>query len=442
MTSAIASLPLPPGNLGLPLIGETLNFLRERDFVKKRKQRYGSIFKSHIFGRPTIFIVGAEANRFILMNENKYFRATWPPSTKILLGQHSLAVKTGAFHSSRRRLMYMAFQPRVLASYIPKMSAITDDYLQKWENLETLTWYPELRRYTFDVACNLLIGENQGSDDKLAQWFEEWCAGLFSLPIKLPWTRFQKALHRRSQLLQEIEKIVIQRQKEEKYGNNALDILLQAEDDAGNRLSLEELNDQILLLLFAGHETLTSAIASFCLLTAQNSEIVDQLRQEQQEFSSDSLSLENLQKMTYLEQVLKEVLRLIPPVGGVFREIVAECEYDGYRLPQGWGVQCPILATHEEETLYPNPKQFDPARFSGENAVDKGSGLPYLPFGGGMRECLGKEFAKLEMKLFAVKLLRNYDWTLLPDQDLTLAAIPTPKPRDGLKVQLTRLGKM
>jgi cytochrome P450 len=434
--SAIASSPLPPGSFGLPLLGETLNFFRERDFVSKRRKKYGTVFKTHLFGRPIAILVGAEANRFILNNENKYFAATWPKSMKVLLGSNSLAVRTGNFHTSRRKLMYQAFQPRALASYLPTIERITANYLEKWQQMGILTWYPELRNYTFDIACKLFVGKDNASQTALCHLFEDWCAGLFSLPIALPWTRFGKALRCREGLLREIEKIIVQRQQAENPAADALGILLKAEDEAGNRLSLEELKEQILLLLFAGHETLTSALASFCLLIAQHPDVLARIRQEQEKFDdSIPLTSEQLKQMTYLEQVLKEVLRLIPPVGGGFREVIEDCQFQGYRIPQGWNVEYHILTTHEDETLYPNPQQFDPERFAPENAADKQPPFGYVPFGGGLRECLGKEFARLEMKIFAVMLVRRYQWELLPDQDLTLSTIPTPHPQDGLQVK-------
>ncbi|MFM7352765.1 MAG: cytochrome P450, partial [Microcystis aeruginosa] len=88
-------LPLPPGSFGLPLLGETIAFLTDGDFASKRHNKYGQLFRTHIFGSPTIILSGAEANRFLLSNENKYFAATWPKSTKTLLGSASLAVHTG-----------------------------------------------------------------------------------------------------------------------------------------------------------------------------------------------------------------------------------------------------------------------------------------------------------------------------------------------------------
>jgi len=442
-----SKLPLPPGQFGLPLLGETLKFFRDSKFAQKRHQQYGDIFKTRLLGIPTIFMRGVAANRFVLTDDS-YFEVTWPPSTRALLGSLSLALQTGNIHQQRRKLLAQAFLPRSLSGYIATIETITQQYGQKWQTLSAaqgeLTWYPELRRYTFDVACKLLIGLDAGSDTRLGQAFETWNGGLFSLPLPLPWTRFGRAQKGRDRLLQDIEHLIRQRQQSPDASEDALGLLIQAEDEAGDRLSLEELKDQILLLLFAGHETLTSAIASFCLLTAQHPQVLAKIRAEQQQFAADEpLTLEHLRQMTYLEQVLREVLRLIPPVGGGFRKVIADCEFNGYRIPQGWNVLYQIASTHSEDQLYPQPDAFDPDRFSPENlqhqTIDRQK-YGYVPFGGGMRECIGKEFARLEMKIFAVHLARDYEWTLLPDQDLTLITVPTPHPQEGLRVQLTCSG--
>ncbi len=430
-------LVLPPGNLGLPIIGETLSFLNDPKFASKRTKKYGKTFKTNIFGKNTVVISGAEENRFLLMNENKYFSTTWPPSTKILLGEDSFAIKTGEEHQQRRKLLFQAFQPRVLSGYVPKMQKIAQSYLEKWVKLGNLTWYPELRNYTFDTACKLLIGIDYASQSDLFEWFEIWGQGLFRLPVNLPWTKFGKAMKCREKMLKEIEKIILKRQQETSDESDALGILLQAKDEDGKSLSLQELKDQVLLLLFAGHETLTSAIASFCLLLAQQGEVLKKVREEQAKINIEGeLTIENLKSMTYLDQVLKEVLRLVPPVGGGFRDVINTCELGGYLIPKGWGVLYQIGVTHSDQNIYTQPQQFDPDRFNPERGEDQSKTFGYLPFGGGIRECLGKEFARLEMKIFAALLIRNYDWELLPDQDLSMIANPTPHPRDGLKVHI------
>ncbi|MBE9120079.1 cytochrome P450 [Tychonema sp. LEGE 07199] len=428
-------MALPPGSLGLPLIGDTLNFLKDSQFAKKRHQQYGPIFKTSIFGQPTVFVCGQEANLFVLSHENQYFVVSWPPSTKALLGPLSLALQTGSEHQNRRKLLYQAFQPRALAGYIGGMEDITGRYLQRWTQMSEFAWYPELRNYTFDVACKLLVGIDNGSDTALGHYFEIFSDGLFSIPLDLPLTRFGKAKNGRKLLLAELENIIRDRQQGTPGGNDALGLLICARDDEGNSLSLEELKDQVLLLLFAGHETLTSAIASFCLLVAQNPDVMAKIRAEQQQFpATEPLTLEQLKQMTYLEQVMREVLRLVPPVGGGFRQVIKACSFGGYEIPKGWSVLYEINQTHQDSAVYPEPDRFDPDRFTGDRSTNA-KPFSYVPFGGGLRECLGKEFARLEMKLFAARMVRECEWELLPDQDLNLIRVPTPHPRDGLRVK-------
>ena len=432
-------LPLPPGDFGLPVIGETLNFLREKNYAQKRQAKYGPIFKSHVFGSPTIFLAGATANTFLFANENKYFEATWPPSTRTLLGAASLAVQGGTFHRDRRKLLFQAFQPRALASYIPQMEEITQRYLDKWEKEKKITWYPEVRSYTFDIASTLFVGSDRQTHPDIFHYFENWTTGLFSIPLNFPWTKFGKALRSREKLLKEIEEIILKRQQTEQLGEDALGLLLQAKDENGQGLELAELKDQILLLLFAGHETLTSAIASFCLLMSQYPDICQKIRAEQEQVNLEfPLTLDSLKSLTYLDQVLKEVLRFLPPIGGGFRKVIADCEFQGYQFPKNWLVQYQIEATHRDRDFYTEPDQFDPERFNPERSEDKQQSFGYVAFGGGLRECLGKEFARLEMKIFASYLIKNYQWDLLPDQNLEISSMPTPRTRDGLKVNFFR----
>ncbi len=440
-----STLPLPPGNFGLPIIGETLEFFRNPQFAKQRHQKYGEVFKTHLFGNPTVFLMGAEANKFLFTNENKYFNSTWPKSTKQLLGSCSLSVQQGGEHQKRRKVLAQAFQPRALSSYIATIESISHEYFQRWQKLQDFAWYPELKNYTLDIACKLFVGTDGGSQTQLGQDYEIFVNGLFSIPINLPGTRFGQAFQGRKRLLAAIEKIIHQRQQQTQNSDSiehrdALSLLINAKDEEGNNLSIDELKDQIVTLLFAGHETLTSALVSFCLQTAQYPEIFAKIYQEQKNLGFDQpLTLETLSQMTYLDQVLKETMRLIPPVGGGFRQVVETCEFKGYQIPQGWTILYQIGFTHQDDRIYSQPEKFDPDRFSPERAEDKNQLFSYIPFAGGMRECIGKEFAKLEMKIFAALLIRNYQWQILPEQDLGYVMIPTPRPRDGLKVRFFSL---
>jgi cytochrome P450 len=140
--------------------------------------------------------------------------------------------------------------------------------------------------------------------------------------------------------------------------------------------------------------------------------------------------------MPYLAQILKEIERLYPPVAGGFRGVVKPFNFQGYYVPAGWKVLYQMKRAHQDSNIYSDPEQFDPDRFSPERNENKKVEYSLVGFGGGPRICLGMAFAQMEMKIFAARLLRNYHWELLPNQDLTMEPIPTLHPRSGLQVKL------
>ncbi|GAB1539350.1 cytochrome P450 [Scytonema sp. NUACC21] len=442
MTATISqqSLPLPPGNLGLPLIGETFNFLYDPHYVEKRQKQYGSIFKTSLFGYPTVMAIGAEANRHLFANEKSHLSVGWPESLKVLLGKKSLVIQTGNEHQNRRKIFNKAFQPKILEQSVSAIEGISHSYLDKWERMGTFSWFPELSKYSLDVACKVLVDVDTSDDSHFSKYFEEWGDGLFSIPIRLPWTKFGRALHSRKQLLLRIEEIVRKRQQQSHTNQDLLGLLLQVQDEDGNKLSLEEVKDQILTFLFGGHDTIGSALTAMCMLLAQSPEVLATARAEQQQMGLEKpLTLEHLKQMNYLEQVVKEVLRVTPSATFGFRKVIKEFEFNGYRIPQNWIAVYVIRRTHQDSSIYTQPELFDPQRFAPERAEDKAKPFGYVPFGGGMRECPGKEFGKLVIKLLTAMLLREYEWELEAEQNLNPVLFPTPYPRDGLRVNFRRL---
>ena len=435
-----SALPLPPGTSGLPWIGETISFITDPDFASKRRQRYGAIFRTHIIGRPTVVMSGAAANKFILSTHFDRFswRDGWPDNFKELLGA-SLFLQEGAEHQRNRKLLMPAFHGKALMNYVTTMTEITDRYLTKWEQMGDLTWFPELKNLTFEIASVLLIGSEPGAETtELSRLFTELTNGLFTIPVNWSYTTYGRALAARDRLLAHIEKVVLARQQQPTQ--DALGLLVQSQDEEGNRLSVTELKVQALLLLFAGHETTTSLIASFCLAIAQNPEVLARARTEQIEIGIDTpIAIESLKQMTYLDRVLREVERMYPPVGGGFRGVVEEFEFNGYRVPKGWQVLYPIPEAHFDESIYPAPANFDPDRLAPDRSESKPSDYTFVTYGGGSRICIGMAFAQMELKIIAAKLLRHYNWELLLEQNLTLDPIPTLHPRDGLKVQFQKL---
>ncbi|MEL4896373.1 cytochrome P450 [Crocosphaera sp. Alani8] len=437
-SSVKPSNSLPPGRLGLPLVGETIQFLLDPDFGDKREKQYGSIYKTNILGRKTVFMSGAQANKFILSSHIDYFSwgKGWPNNFQELLGR-SLFVQDGEEHKRNRKLLMPAFHGQALTKYVTTMEQIISKYLSRWEKQKNLTWFPQMKQMTFEIASVLLLGSSpEDNIELLAKWFGDLSNGLFAiLPIRASWSKYGKALAARDHLLEYIEQQI--EKKGSSVQEDALGLMIQTRDEAGRSLSKEEIKVQALLLLFAGHETTTSMLVSFCMALGKHPEILAKAREEQMALGIErGLTLEKLKQMTYLEQIIKEVERLYPPVGGGFRGVVKPFVFNGYYVPKDWIVTYRINSSHQDRNVFTNPQQFDPDRFSGEREEHKKMEYSLVGFGGGPRFCLGYAFAQMEMKIFASLLLRNYLWEISPNQDLTLDAIPTLHPRSGLKVQL------
>lgn len=427
--------------MSLPLLGETLQFVFDPKFVEKRYRKYGSIFKTNILGKPTVYMVGPEAVEFVLSSHTDHFswREGWPDNFKLLLGE-SLFVQDGEEHRKNRRLMMPALHGAALTNYVGTMESITQTYLHKWQQQREFIWFDEFKQLTFDIASLLLLGTNSGSDvARLSQLFTTLTNGMFALnPLRLPVTSLGKAIAARDQILQHLAQVVSNRKQHPT--KDVLSLLLQARDEEGNGMSDRQVIAQALLLLFAGHETTTSMLTMLCLELARHPKVLQQARAEQLELAQHgALNLEQLGRMPYLEQVLSEIERLHPPVGGGFRGVVKPFEFNGFYVPAGWQLIYSSLMTHQLPEIYTQPEEFDPDRFSPQRQENKQRPFSLIGFGGGPRICIGIAFAKLEMKIVAAHLLRGYQWELLPNQSVEPVLVPTRRPKDGLRVRLQPL---
>lgn len=424
--------PLPPGKFGLPFVGETFEFLLDPQFVEKRYRKHGAVFKSHILGKPAVFMVGAEAVEFLLSTgfENFTWRDGYPETFHQLLGR-SLFAQEGEEHRRNRRLIMPAFHGAALARYFDTMDKLISQSLVKWEQQHEFKWFNEFKQLTFEIASQIFLGTANSDETKqLSDLFATLTAGFFAFP-KLPGSKFHQSMKARQALLAHLDQ-VIERRKQHPT-DDALSLLIQAEDENGDRLSHTEIRDQALLLLFAGHETTTTMLTWFALELAQHPDVLEKARSEQSTFEHP-ITLDQLPKMPYLDQIWNEVERLHPPVPGGFRGVIKPFEFNGYQIPQGWMAQYSIYFTHRLPELYPNPDGFDVDRWKDT----KQKPFSLIGFGGGSRICIGLAFAKLEMKLIAAHLLRNYTWELLPNQSFEPVFIPTIRPKDGLKVRFQR----
>jgi cytochrome P450 len=301
----------------------------------------------------------------------------------------------------------------------------------------------------FEIASQVLLGI--ASSEKDAQDINQLfilCAkgmeGLHPLfPTRLPWTPFGRALAAHVKLIQYIKQIIHKRIQTPAH--DGISLMIQAYNTDGKGIDIEELAEYVLFFLWAGHESVTSFSTSFCLEMALHPDILQHAREEQRVLEGSDLALlEKVKQMEYLNQIVLEVERFHPPFTGSLRGVVKPFDYQGFSVPAGWRVIWSIAGTHRIDTLYPDPGRFDPDRFHAVPVSQMRHNFHLAGFGGGVRSCLGRDFARLEVKLLASHLLRKYRWHLLsrqrPDQTSTPNSTwPPHQPRDGLRVSFQRL---
>jgi len=439
-------LPLDPATLqplpstpALSGVLETLAFFRDPDFARSRFERYGDVFETSLLGQRTVFIRGGQAIGD-LFGQGDAVAGWWPASVRELLGPLSLANRNGADHKARRRVVGQLFASAALQRYSPTIVALVDELSQELLASEApVALVPKLRRFAFRVIASTVLGLDPVDREALFVDFETWCQGLFSLPFAWPGSPYARARQARQRLLQRLGTVLKTAQAASAAGAplaaGGLDLLAGGLDEAGLPLSDEDVAEQLLLLLFAGYETTASALSCLLLTLLTHPAELAWLQEELDPLRWPSLKGEagattDALRAPRLDAVVKEVMRLTPPVGGFFRRTREPIALAGVLVPADRVVQVSIAASQRHGADPEDLAIFRPQRhLEGENAA------PWLPYGGGERVCLGKALAELEIRLLALGLLQRLTLTLEADQDLTLKIIPSPSPADGLLVR-------
>jgi cytochrome P450 len=351
-----------------------------------------------------------------------------------------LANRNGADHKARRRVVGQLFASSALKRYSPAIVALVDGLSQELLASEApVALVPKLRRFAFSVIASTVLGLDPADRDALFVDFETWCQGLFSLPVALPGSPYARARQARQRLLRRLGAVLKKAQAATASGAplaaGGLDLLAGGLDEAGLPLADDDVAEQLLLLLFAGYETTASALSCLVLTLLQHPAELAWLQEELGSLlwppaEGEAGTATDALRAPRLDAVVKEVMRLTPPVGGFFRRTREPIALAGVLVPADRVVQVSIAASQRHGA---DPE--DLAIFRPQRHLDGDTTVTLLPYGGGERVCLGKALAELEIRLLTVGLLQQLTLSLDPDQDLTLAVIPSPSPKDGLLVR-------
>ncbi|CAD5187715.1 unnamed protein product [Musa acuminata subsp. malaccensis] len=405
------SLPLPPGSMGWPYIGETLQLYSNNPnaFFALKQKRYGPIFKTHILGCPCVMVSSPEAARFVLVTRAHLFKPTFPASKERMLGPQAIFFQQGDYHARLRRLVLRALMPDAIRGSVAGIEATALRALRSWDGRFVNTFL-EMKTYAFNVALLSIFGNDEICYiEDLKQCYYTLEKGYNSMPVNLPGTLFYRAMKARKQLAQIVAKIVSSRRTQSKTEANGL---LGSFMEAKEALTDDQIADNIIGVIFAARDTTASVLTWIVKYLGDNPGILRAVTEEQEEITRSkdgkSLTWADTKRMPLTSRVIQETMRVASVLSFTFREAVEDVEYEGYLIPKGWKVLPLFRNIHHSPDNFADPEKFDPSRF--EVAPKPNT---FMPFGNGSHSCPGNELAKLEMLVLLHHLTTKYRWSMV-----------------------------
>jgi cytochrome P450 len=411
-------------------------------------ERFGPVFTIRVFHGNSVFMIGPEANHYMTVSHASNFswREGHMGDLTALLGDGLLTID-GEFHRRSRRIMLPAFHHEAIAAALATMNAEIDRALEGWRDGSRIDIYYWTRRLALRIAMRALFGFDPDAADvriDVARTFEQglgFWARDYSLQVLRglgsPFARMQNA---RRALDGVIFEEIVRRRRSGERTEDVLSLLIDATDEDGDGLNDQQIRDEVMTLLFAGHDTTTSTIGFMFYELARHPDVTAALHDEQDRVLGgarpDSALLMSGQ-LELLEMVQDETLRMYPPAWVGARKSIETYEFAGQTVPGGAYVNYSSWVSHHLAHVFPEPKQFRPERFAPEAkaALPKGA---YVPFGAGSRICIGMRFGQLEIKAIATAMLQRFDFELEPGYELRIRQMPTIGPRDGVPLIVHR----
>jgi cytochrome P450 len=420
----LASFATLPGRARLD---ELYHLLRDpTGFLHARFAEHGHLWKTR-FIMPAVFAIGDEANRTMLITR----RADFPqgrgyartPVRWVFKG--SIMLQDGDEHGRTRAMLNPAVGRLAIQESAQRVQAIWDRHAAALVPERAEEVYLLAERATFEVAANVLAGLPLGAEvDSFRPLFEDVIGGMMvPIPVRVPFGRLDRSLRARAALIRLLGPHVLRVRAHDPVG--LVGQLAHHRDERGQLLPVEEIIEHILMLAWAGYDTTASQAAWIIHLLAQRPDWQARLRAELAALDDDAAALATGARTPQLESFLLEIERMFPSALFFPRVAAEELELLGHALPKDTLIFYSPYLTHRDPAVFEHPNAFDPERWSAARGERKVSPARLFGFGGGFRVCLGKSFAKLQLRLMVQALLRRHQ--LEPD--------PLARPRiQGLPV--------
>ena len=428
-------MPLPPGPTTRPAVQTARWAARPIAFLEDCRRRYGDTFSLTFVGfeRPMVMVSDPEAVRALYSGRENGLPPGRSLSLEPVLGARSVLLLEGQAHLQRRKLMLPPFHGDRMRASEPEVEGIVSTEIDRWPLHAAFPIHTAMQAITLEVILRVVFGV---TDDERARRLRELLPGLlgsFSSPLvqigmllagRLPGVdpraRLRKALEPVDALL--YEQIAERRAAGDEDGDDILSMLLTARFEDGEPMSDDELRDQLMTLLVAGHETTATGLAWTVDLLGRHPDAAARLREEIA--AGDD---------RYLRAVVTESLRLRPVVPLAGRRLSTPIVAGEHELPVGTDVTASIWLAHTRPEAYPEPYAFRPERF----LDTKPDTYSWIPFGGGVRRCLGAAFAEWEMRIVLAALATRCDLRLAdPAPERIVRRNVTFSPKKGTRVVL------
>ncbi|KAK2372160.1 cytochrome P450, family 708, subfamily A, polypeptide [Trifolium repens] len=409
---------LPPGSMGLPLFGETLQFFSPYTssdippFINQRMKRYGPIFKTNLVGIPVVVSTDPDLNYFIFQQEGKIFQSWYPDTFTEIFGKQNVEVEQAACRT-----------------------------LQQSSCQDSVELKEATERMIFDLTAKKLISyDSTKSSENLRENFVAFIQGLVSFPLDIPGTAYHKCLQGRKRAMKMLTNMLQERREmPRKQQMDFFDYVIEELRKKGTMLTEAIALDLMFVLLFASFETTSLALTYAIKLLSDNPLVFKQLQEEHEaiikrrENPNSGVTWQEYKSMKFTFQLITETARLANIAPGIFRKALREISFKGHTIPAGWAIMVCPPAVHLNPAKYQDPLAFNPSRWEG--LEPNGATKHFMAFGGGMRFCVGADFAKVEMAVFLHCLVTKYRWR--PIKGGNIVRTPGLQFPNGFHIQIT-----
>ena len=436
----------PPVYDGLPVIGNTHQLVRDQDELYEAAAEHGDVVRLRLLGIGELYQVNHPdlVERILVDDRDRFRKASLSRDDLGDLIGDGLVLSEGELWERQRERIEPALYMDRIAEYADTMAAEVRAAADAWTGNSTVNIEDEMKSLTLRILVTSMFGseidyEGRGVRETVRDLQEP------GRPVKQPisrtvprwvpipmWRRYREAIREMESLIDEI----VDARREEGPGkhDDLLGKLLTATDDDGEGMSEELLRDELMTFLFAGHETTATALTFTWFLLARHPDVERRLVAELEDvLEEDHATFADLPRLEYTERVLREAMRLYPPVPSVPRETAEPVTLGGYSIPEAATVAPMQWTIHRDERFWSDPLAFRPDRFVEEGDRPR---FAYFPFGGGQRRCIGQQFAIVEAKLILATLARRYRLELVSDPEIDLSVSITTRPLDPIEMRV------